>query len=127
MSTTASPDSPDLAALRKKGGAEIPETQLPPQKQNSPKVHYGLCGALTFIGLVALVLGLMGAFMDLPFVKEVYPWAILMSIFFIAPGATGLYRGPGAPATHVIPRPKNRKPIDYAAGAGGAAGPAPTN
>jgi hypothetical protein len=61
-----------------------------------------------------------------PTSRQRSPWLILISLFFLLPGIVGIYRGPGVPSTHVIPRPKNRKPIDYAAGAGGAAGPAPT-
>lgn len=127
MTATANPgnQSPDLDALRSTGGADIPENQAPPQKMTNPKLHYSMCIGLTIAGLAVLVAGLFGAF-GTPYLHAVAPWLILISLFFFIPGLTGLYRGPGVPSTHVIPRPKNRKPIDYAAGAGGAAGPAPT-
>lgn len=119
------PDSPDLAALRSTGGADIPENQAPPQKMTDPKKHYTLCVVSTLVGAGALALGIFGTY-GTAYVDAVAPWLILISLFFLLPGVVGLYRGPGVPSTHVIPRPKNRKPIDYAAGAGGAAGPAPT-
>lgn len=127
MSTTASTNpeaTPDLAALSKAGGGDIPETHAPPQKMTNPKMHYTMCIGLTIVGLAVLAIGIFGAF-GLSYVEEAYPWLILISLFLFPPGLVGLYRGPGVPSTHVIPRPKNRKPIDYAAGAGGAAGPAP--
>lgn len=124
MSTTA-PDTPevDLDALRKAGGGNIPETQAPPQKMTNPTFHYTLCVGLTILGLITLALGILG-WTGTAFLEEAYPWLVLISLFFVFPGLVGLYRGPGVPSTHVIPRPKNRKPIDYSAGAGGAAGPA---
>lgn len=125
MTATADQQTRDLSSLRSTGGGDIPETDAPPQKMTEPKLHYGLCIGLSLIGVGVLVGGLFGAF-GAPYVGAVAPWMILISLFFILPGIVGLYRGPGAPSTHVIPRPKNRKPIDYAAGAGGAAGPAPS-
>lgn len=129
MSTTApkTPDSGqiDLDALRAAGGGNIPENQAPPQKMTNPKIHYTLCIGLTAIGIGVLILGIFG-WTGTPFLKEIYPWLVLISLFFWPPGVIGIYRGPGVPSTHVIPRPKNRKPIDYAAGAGGAAGPVPS-
>ncbi|MDN5682603.1 hypothetical protein [Corynebacterium glyciniphilum] len=127
MTATANPNqqSPDLDSLRSTGGADIPENQAPPQKMTNPKKHYLLCVAAGLVGAAALALGIFGAF-GTPYIEAVAPWLILISLFFLLPGIVGIYRGPGVPSTHVIPRPKNRKPIDYAAGAGGAAGPAPT-
>lgn len=121
----ASSDAPDIAAIRATGGADIPENQAPPQKMTNPKVHYMLCTVIAVVGAVALALGIFGAY-GLAYVHAVSPWLVLISLFFLLPGLVGLIRGPGVPSTHVIPRPKNRKPIDYAAGAGGAAGPAPS-
>lgn len=124
MTATANQPS-DLSSLRETGGGDIPETQAPPQKMTNPKLHYLLCSVTTVVGAVALGLGIFGAY-GAPYLIAVAPWMILISLFFFLPGIVGLYRGPGVPSTHVIPRPKNRKPIDYSAGAGGAAGPAPT-
>lgn len=120
----ASSGAPDIDAIRATGGADIPENQAPPQKMTNPKVHYALCTAIAVIGAGAMALGLLGAY-GTPYLHAVSPWLVLISLFFLLPGLVGLVRGPGVPSTHVIPRPKNRKPIDYAAGAGGAAGPAP--
>ncbi|MEJ6550384.1 hypothetical protein PQI66_12600 [Corynebacterium sp. USCH3] len=127
MTATANPgnQSPDLDSLRSTGGADIPENQAPPQKMTNPKKHYFFCTVSGLFGAGALVLGIFGAY-GTPYLHAVAPWLILISLFFLLPGIVGIYRGPGVPSTHVIPRPKNRKPIDYAAGAGGAAGPAPT-
>lgn len=131
MSTTApkktsgSTTQTDLDALRAAGGGNIPENQAPPQKMTNPTFHYTMCIGLTVLGLATLVLGILG-WTGTAFLKEAYPWLIAISLFFTLPGLVGLYRGPGVPSTHVIPRPKNRKPIDYAAGAGGAAGPTPS-
>lgn len=129
MTTTANSSSsassgPDLDALRAAGGGNIPVTAAPPQKQTDPKVHYTMCIALTVVGVAVIVLGALGA-LGTAYLHAAYPWLLLISLFFF-PGITGLIRGPGVPSTHVIPRPKNRKPIDPTAGAGGAAGPAPT-
>ncbi|AGP31935.1 hypothetical protein [Corynebacterium terpenotabidum] len=126
MTTTSNSGSPDLNALRATGGGDIPVTAAPPQKKTDPKLHYLMCIGLTLLGLTVLVLGILGA-TGTAFLQETHPWFLLISLFFLVPGVVGLYRGPGEPSTHVIPRPKNRKPIDYAAGAGGAAGPAPTD
>ncbi|MGJ0185074.1 hypothetical protein [Corynebacterium glyciniphilum] len=127
MTSTAQPNKQpsDLEALRSTGGADIPENMAPPQKMTDPKKHYTLCIVSALVGAGALVLGIFGAY-GTPYAEAIAPWLILLSLFFLLPGVVGLYRGPGIPSTHVIPRPKNRKPIDYAAGAGGAAGPAPT-
>jgi hypothetical protein len=127
MTATARPNQQvsDLDSLRSTGGADIPENMAPPQKMTDPKKHYTLCIVAAVVGAGAMALGILGAF-GTAYVEEVSPWLILISLFFLLPGIVGIYRGPGVPSTHVIPRPKNRKPIDYAAGAGGAAGPAPT-
>lgn len=116
--------TPDLDALRSTGGGNIPVTQAPPQKQTNPRLHYSLCTAVTVIGVIVTVLGIVGM-VATSFLHAVYPMLLLVSLFFLLPGIVGLYRGPGEPSTHVIPRPKNRKPIDPTAGVGGAAGPAP--
>ena len=125
MATTRTTNSgPDLKALRAAGGGDIPVTQAPPQKKTDPRLHYSMCIGLTVLGIAVIVLGVFGlngtAGLDVT-----YPWFLLISLFFLLPGIVGLYRGPGEPSTHVIPRPKNRKPIDPTAGAGGAARPAP--
>jgi hypothetical protein len=125
MATTRTTTSgPDLEALRAAGGGDIPVTQAPPQKKTDPTLHYSMCIGLTVLGIAVIVLGVFGitgtAGLDVT-----YPWFLLISLFFLLPGIVGLYRGPGEPSTHVIPRPKNRKPIDPTAGAGGAAGPPP--
>ncbi|MCJ7857492.1 hypothetical protein [Corynebacterium kalidii] len=127
MTSTAQPNKQpaDLEALRSTGGADIPENMAPPQKMTDPKKHYTLCVVSGLVGAGAMALGIFGAY-GTAYVDAVAPWLILISLFFLLPGVVGIYRGPGVPSTHVIPRPKNRKPIDYAAGAGGAAGPAPT-
>ncbi|WP_417286680.1 hypothetical protein [Corynebacterium variabile] len=117
--------TPDLNSLRAAGGGDIPVTAAPPQKKTDPKLHYAMCIALTVLGVIVIVLGTLGA-LGTAFLEEAYPWFLLISLFFFFPSIVGLFRGPGEPSTHVIPRPKNRKPIDPTAGAGGAAGPAPT-
>ncbi|WP_297007623.1 hypothetical protein [uncultured Corynebacterium sp.] len=114
----------DLDALRAAGGGNIPVTAAPPQKKTDPTLHYSMCIGLTVLGIAVIVLGILGI-LGVAFLKEAYPWFLLISLFFLLPGIVGLYRGPGEPSTHVIPRPKNRRPIDPTAGAGGAAGPAP--
>jgi hypothetical protein len=124
MATTRTTSGPDLEALRAAGGGDIPVTQAPPQKKTDPTLHYSMCIGLTVLGIAVIVLGVFGltgtAGLDVT-----YPWFLLISLFFLLPGIVGLYRGPGEPSTHVIPRPTNRKPIAPTAGAGGAAGPPP--
>ena len=127
----------DLDALRARGGGDIPVTAAPPQKKTDPTVHYTLCAALTVAGAAVIVIGVLGVlgatgvtghsgFPGSALLAEIHPWFLLISLFFLLPGVVGLYRGPGETSTHVIPRPKNRRPVDPTAGAGGAAGPAPT-
>lgn len=118
--------TPDLNALRAAGGGDIPVTAAPPQKKTDPRLHYTMCVTLTVLGAAVVALGVLGV-TGTAVLDETYPWFLLISLFFFIPGVTGLFRGPGEPSTHVIPRPKNRKPIDPTAGAGGAAGPAPTS
>ena len=127
MTTTAKSSqksTPDLNSLRAAGGGNIPVTAAPPQKKTDPKVHYSMCIGLSVLGVAVIVLGVLGS-MGVAYLEEFYPWSLQISLFLLLPGIVGLYRGPGEPSTHVIPRPKNRKPIDPTAGAGGAAGPAP--
>lgn len=125
--TTPTPQSTvDLAALRATGGGDIPENQTPPQKKTEPVLHYSLCIVLLILGLIIFALAILGV-MDVPYVNAVFPALFVIAPFIMVPGFAGIYRGPGEPSTHVIPRPKNRSPIDLTAGAGGAAGPAPTS
>lgn len=125
--TTPTPDTTmDLTALRAAGGGDIPKNQAPPQKKTNPTLHYSLCAVILVLGLVILALGILGV-MDVPYLNAAFPTLLGVAPFIAGPGFVGLYRGPGEPSTHVIPRPKNRSPIDLTAGAGGAAGPAPTS
>lgn len=105
---------------RQRGGADIPETMAPPQKKTDSKVHYlrNIVTLLIGIGIAALAyLGFVGE----GFLFYAYPLTFLISLFFIVPAVFGLILGPGETSTYVIPRPKNRQPIDPSLGRGGAA------
>lgn len=100
------------------------ERDLPRQKRTDPKLHYVLCGTTVAVGVVLIGLVILGA-NGVPLLDQLYPWLTLAAIIVLIPSICGLYRGPGEPSTHLIPRPRNRSPIDPAAGAGGAGGPVP--
>lgn len=122
--TVPSSSNPDPDAPRGTTVGDVPTTQSPPLKSTDPKTHYLMCGGMTAIGLVIVALVVLGA-LGTPLLEWVFPWLALAATILLIPGLVGLYRGPGEPSTYVIPRPKNRHPVDYGAGAGGAGGPVP--
>lgn len=84
-------------------------------KQTNPKTHYTWCAICLVVGLIPFVLGLIGFAGLLGWFGSSDNWMalsspllVVASLFLILPGLVGLIRGPGAPSTHEIPRPKNR-------------------